>query len=115
MIYADNAATTRVSEAARRAMMAAMETTWGNPSSLCIPSASRPKKPLSRACAQIAGCLNRSAGRADLHLRRQRGRQPGLRSAARAGARKGKKASHLHQIRASRHPAHLRALEAEGF
>ena len=34
MIYADNAATTCVSEAARRAMMAAMETTWGNPSSL---------------------------------------------------------------------------------
>ena len=34
MIYADNAATTKMSEAAINAMTACMRDTWGNPSSL---------------------------------------------------------------------------------
>ena len=34
MIYADNAATTPVSPAARAAMIDAMDKLWGNPSSL---------------------------------------------------------------------------------
>ena len=34
MIYADNAATTQMSEAAISAILNCMEETWGNPSSL---------------------------------------------------------------------------------
>ena len=34
MIYADNAATTKMSGAAMNAMLNCMEETWGNPSSL---------------------------------------------------------------------------------
>ena len=33
-VYADHAATTRMSEAAKQAMLNAMNTVWGNPSSL---------------------------------------------------------------------------------
>lgn len=36
MIYADNAATTKMSARAIRAMMPYMETIWGNPSSLYV-------------------------------------------------------------------------------
>ena len=37
MIYLDNAATTKTGQAAQRAMMACMEESWGNPSSLHTP------------------------------------------------------------------------------
>ena len=43
MIYADNAATTPVSPAARAAMIDAMDKLWGNPPA-CTPSASGPRR-----------------------------------------------------------------------
>ena len=114
MIYADNAATTRVSEAARRAMMAAMETTWGNPSSL-YTFGQQAEEALSQARAQIAGCLNAQPGELIFTSGGSEAVNQALRSAARAGARKGKK--HLISTKFEHHAIlhTLRALEAEGF
>ncbi len=114
MIYADNAATTRVSEAARRAMMAAMETTWGNPSSL-YTFGQQAEEALSQARAQIAGCLNAQPGELIFTSGGSEADNQALRSAARAGARKGKK--HLISTKFEHHAIlhTLRALEAEGF
>ena len=114
MIYADNAATTRVSEAARRAMMAAMETTWGNPSSL-YTFGQQAEEALSQARAQIAGCLNAQPGELIFTSGGSEADNQALRSAARAGARKGKK--HLISTKFEHHAIlhTLRALEVEGF
>ena len=114
MIYADNAATTCVSEAARRAMMAAMETTWGNPSSL-YTFGQQAEEALSQARAQIAGCLNAQPGELIFTSGGSEADNQALRSAARAGARKGKK--HLISTKFEHHAIlhTLRALEAEGF
>lgn len=114
MIYADNAATTRVSETARRAMMAAMEDTWGNPSSL-YAFGQQAEEALSRARAQIAGCLNAEPGELVFTSGGSEADNQALRSAARAGARKGKK--HLISTRFEHHAVlhTLRALEKEGF
>ena len=114
MIYADNAATTRVSEAARRAMMAAMETTWGNPSSL-YTFGQQAEEALSQARAQIAGCLNAQPGELIFTSGGSEADYQALRGAARAGARKGKK--HLISTKFEHHAIlhTLRALEAEGF
>lgn len=114
MIYADNAATTRVSETARRAMMAAMEDTWGNPSSL-YAFGQKAEEALSRARAQIAGCLNAEPGELVFTSGGSEADNQALRSAARAGARKGKK--HLISTRFEHHAVlhTLRALEKEGF
>ena len=114
MIYADNAATTCVSKAARRAMMAAMETTWGNPSSL-YTFGQQAEEALSQARAQIAGCLNAQPGELIFTSGGSEADNQALRSAARAGARKGKK--HLISTKFEHHAIlhTLRALEAEGF
>ena len=114
MIYADNAATTRVSEAARRAMMAAMEESWGNPSSL-YAFGQRAEEALSRARAQIAGCLNAQPGELVFTSGGSEADNQALRSAARTGARQGKK--HIISTKFEHHAIlhTLRALEAEGF
>ena len=114
MIYADNAATTRVSETARRAMLAAMEDTWGNPSSL-YAFGQKAEEALSRARAQIAGCLGAEAGEITFTSGGSEADNQALRSAARAGARRGKK--HIISTKFEHHAIlhTLRALEAEGF
>ncbi|MEE0777257.1 MAG: cysteine desulfurase NifS [Bacillota bacterium] len=56
MIYADNAATTRTSPAAQKAMMECMNTFWGNPSSLHTPG-QKAAEFLQRARETIAACI----------------------------------------------------------
>ena len=56
MIYADNAATTQMGEAAINAMTACMRDTWGNPSSL-YGLGQRAKETLEDARERIAACI----------------------------------------------------------
>ena len=53
MIYADNAATTKVCEAAKNAMLSAMDDVWGNPSSL-YEHGQKAKEVLEKARQDIA-------------------------------------------------------------
>ena len=59
MIYADNAATTKMSGAAMNAMLNCMEETWGNPSSL-YGLGQRAKEALEEARERIAACIGAS-------------------------------------------------------
>ncbi len=61
MIYADNAATTKLSSAALAAMMPYLTEEYGNPSSL-YDFAGRAKAGLEQARADVAGCLNAQPG-----------------------------------------------------
>ena len=56
MIYADNAATTKMSDTALATMTAVMKETWGNPSSL-YGVGQRAKEVLEEARASIAGII----------------------------------------------------------
>ena len=56
MIYADNAATTKISRAAQQAMMDAMERLWGNPSSLHSPG-QQAKEALQAARESVAKAI----------------------------------------------------------
>ena len=56
MIYADNAATTRMSDAAVAAMLPFMQEMYGNPSSL-YAFGQKAKEALEDARARIAACL----------------------------------------------------------
>lgn len=56
MIYADNAATTKLCPVALHAMTACMEDTWGNPSSL-YTLGQKAKEALEDARERVAACL----------------------------------------------------------
>ena len=56
MIYADNAATTRMSPTVLDAMLTCMKETWGNPSSL-YDLGQRAAEVLEDARARIAACI----------------------------------------------------------
>lgn len=56
MIYADHAATTKISETAKLAMLSAMEKDWYNPSSLYTPG-QQASGTLMDARVRIAHCL----------------------------------------------------------
>ena len=56
MIYADNAATTKTSPLAQRAMLDAMERSWGNPSSLHSPG-QQAKEALQSAREAVARAI----------------------------------------------------------
>ena len=90
MIYADNAATTRMSSAALRAMQDCMEETWGNPSSL-YGLGQRAKEALEHARARIAACIGPSAGEIIFTSGGSEADNQALYSAARLGARKNKR------------------------
>lgn len=114
MIYVDNAATTRTSDAARRAMMAAMEEYWGNPSSL-YTLGQKAEEALSRARAQVADCLGAQPGEIYFTSGGSEADNQALRSAARLGARREKK--HIISTEFEHHAIlhTLKALEAEGY
>ena len=57
MIYADNSATTKLSETALKAMMPYLTEEYGNPSSL-YDIGSRARKAVEEARATVAGVLN---------------------------------------------------------
>lgn len=114
MIYADNAATTKMSEAAISAMLNCMKETWGNPSSL-YGLGQRAKKVLEDAREQIAVCIGAFPGEITFTSGGSEADNQAIRSAALSGARKGKR--HIISTAIEHHAVlhTLKKLEREGF
>ena len=113
-IYADNAATTRMSPAAIRAMTECLETEYGNPSSL-YTLGQHAKETLERARADIAAVI----GAEPREIYFTSGGSEADNQAIRSAAELGKKAGKTHIIStAFEHHAvlhTLKKLESEGF
>ena len=114
MIYADNAATTPVSPAARAAMIDAMDKLWGNPSSL-YTFGQLAEEALSDARARVAGCLGAEAGEIIFTSGGSEADNQALRTAAVLGGRKNKK--HIVSTKFEHHAIlhTLQALQKEGY
>lgn len=114
MIYADNAATTKMSRAAIDAMLPYMEEDWGNPSSL-YAAGQRAKEALESARERIAACIGVEPREIYFTSGGSEADNWAILSVARSGEKKGKK----HIISSAfEHHAVLHALEAlekEGF
>ena len=90
MVYADNAATTKMSPAAIKAMLPYMETIWGNPSSL-YGAGQRAAEALQEARERIAKCFGATAGEIYFTSGGSEADNQAIISAAKMGERKGKK------------------------
>ena len=113
-VYADNAATTQMSRAAIDAMLPYMETVYGNPSSLHSVG-QQAAEALQNARERIAACLNASPREIYFTSGGSEADNQALLSAARLGARKGKK--HIISTAFEHHAVlhTLKKLEKEGF
>ena len=114
IIYADNAATTCISQAARDAMMPYLTDYYGNPSSL-YSFARIATDALEEARAIVAGVINAQPREIYFTSGGSEADNQALISAARVGARKGK--THLISTKFEHHAIlhTLRKLEKEGF
>ena len=114
MIYADNAATTQMSRAAIDAMLPYMETIYGNPSSLHSVG-QQAAEALQNTRERIAACLNASPREIYFTSGGSEADNQAILSAARLGARKGKK--HIISTAFEHHAVlhTLKKLEKEGF
>ena len=114
MIYADNAATTKTSAAAQRAMLDAMEQCWGNPSSLHSPG-QRAAEALASAREAVAKAIGAQPREIYFTSGGSEADNQAIVSAAKLGARKGRK--HLVTTAIEHHAVlHTMAqLEKEGF
>ncbi len=114
-VYADNAATTSVSKTALNAMMPYLTEDYGNPSSL-YGFAQRAAEALAQARATVAECLGAASPR-EIYFTSggSEADNQAIMSAARVGARKGKK--HLISTKFEHHAVlhSLKRLEKEGF
>ena len=114
-VYADNAATTSVSKTALNAMMPFLTEDYGNPSSL-YGFAQRAAEALAQARATVAECLG-AASPKEIYFTSggSEADNQAIMSAARVGARKGKK--HLISTKFEHHAVlhTLKRLEKEGF
>ena len=113
-VYADNAATTKISDKALQAMLPCFETYYGNPSSLHTVG-QEAKEVLEEARARVAKCLGCEPREIYFTSGGSEADNQAIRSAAHFGARKGKK--HIIST-AFEHHAVLHTLEAlkkEGF
>lgn len=90
MIYADNAATTKMSATAIRAMLPYMEEFYGNPSSL-YAFGQKAKDALEDARSRIAQCLGAEAREITFTSGGSEADNQAILSVARLGERKGKK------------------------
>jgi len=90
MIYADNAATTRMCPAAIQAMTACMEENYGNPSSL-YSFGQRAREALDNARERIAACLGCSPREITFTSGGSEADNQAIFSAAKLGEKKGKK------------------------
>ena len=90
MIYADNAATTRMSQAAIQAMLPCMDQMYGNPSSL-YSFGQQAKEALENARGRIAACLGCDPREITFTSGGSEADNQALLTAAALGARKGKK------------------------
>ena len=113
-VYADNAATTQMSRAAIDAMLPYMETIYGNPSSLHSVG-QQAAEALQNARERIAACLNASPREIYFTSGGSEADNQAILSAARLGARKGKK--HIISTAFEHHAVlhTLKKLEKEGF
>lgn len=113
-IYADNAATTAVSEEVAAAVLACMRTVWGNPSSL-YDKGSEAQRALISARERVAACLGAQSKEIYFTSGGSEADNWAIKGAAEAGARRGKR--HI-VTSAFEHHAVLNAcrhLEQQGF
>ena len=113
-VYADNAATTKISAHSLAAMMPIYETVFGNPSSLHTVG-QEAKEVMDEARAKVAKCLGCEPRESYFTSGGSEADNQAIRSAAYYGARKGKK--HLISTAFEHHAVlhTLKALEKEGF
>ena len=90
MIYADNAATTKMSKTAINAMLPYLEDLYGNPSSL-YEFGQKAKEALEDARSRIAACLGADAREITFTSGGSEADNQAILTAAALGARKGKK------------------------
>ena len=114
MVYADNAATTKMSRTAFEAMLACMEETWGNASSL-YGFGQKAKEALEAARAKVAACFGASPGGIYFTSGGSEADNQAIVSVAHLGAKKGKK--HIISTTFEHHAVlhTLKKLEKEGF
>ena len=114
VVYADNAATTKMSPAAIKAMLPYMEIIWGNPSSL-YGAGQRAAEALQSARERIAACFGASAGEIYFTSGGSEADNQAIISAAKIGERKGKK--HIISSAFEHHAVlhTLKKLEKAGF
>ena len=113
-VYADNAATTKLSKTALEAMLPYFETVYGNPSSLHSVG-QEAKEALENARQTVADCLGCEAREIIFTSGGSEADNQAIISAARFGARKGKK--HIISTAFEHHAVlhTLQKLEKEGF
>ena len=113
-VYADNAATTKISSHALQAMLPCFEKFYGNPSSLHT-AGQEAKEVLEEARAKVAKCLGCEPREIYFTSGGSEADNQAIRSAAFYGARKGKK--HIVSTAFEHHAVlhTLNALEKEGF
>ena len=114
MIYADHAATTRISEAAFLAMQECMRNCWGNPSTL-YTLGRQASELLQQSREKIAGCLGASPKELYFTSGGSESDNQAVLSAAHAGALLGKK--HIIASPIEHHAVlhSLEALQLQGF
>ncbi len=114
MIYADNAATTKMSAAAIEAMVKCMEEQYGNPSSLYAVG-QRAKETLESARADVAAVINADPKEITFTSGGSEADNQAIRSAAALGRKKGK--THIISTAFEHHAVlhTLKKLESEGF
>ncbi len=113
-VYADNAATTKMSATAMKAFSEAMENAWGNPSSLHT-TGQEAKEALEAARAEIAGLIGAEAREIYFTSGGSEADNQAILSAAYFGAKKGKK--HIISTAFEHHAVlhTLKKLEKDGF
>lgn len=113
-IYADNAATTKTSQAAIDAMVDIMNNVYGNPSSLHTVG-QKAKEALEKARVEVAQCLGADFKEIYFTSGGSEADNQAIISAAKFGARKNKK--HIISIKIEHHAVlhTLNKLEKEGF
>lgn len=114
MIYADNAATTRMSEAAIRVMTSLAEECWGNPSSLYVHG-QKAKEVLEKAREEVAAIIGAEPREIIFTSGGSEADNQAIRSAAELGRKEGKR--HIVSTAFEHHAVlhTLGALEKEGF
>ena len=113
-IYADNAATTKMSRAAIDAMLSCMENEYGNPSSLYMLG-QRAKETLEQAREEIAAVIGASPKEITFTSGGSEADNQAIRSAAALGSSKGRR--HIISTSFEHHAVlhTLKKLESEGF
>ena len=114
VIYADNAATTKMSETAVRTMISVMENNYGNPSSL-YSIGQKARETLEEAREEIAGVIGAKPAEIFFTSGGSEADNQAIRSAAELGRKNGK--NHIVSTAFEHHAVlhTLRKLEKEGF